>query len=211
MEREDEMNRSQLAWMGMGTIAGVVAVVALSGSPARATAPPPEKDVIVVNTPDQPVPVVGSVEVSGSTTVTGDVNASQSGPWNVGASQNGSWLVGINPAQNQVSLAPGKGFLFDSGFAVINDGQTLELGPFDTSGLRGVRLVVFAVNGDIRANVRINTDGNTIPFDEFVAPGENDGPITESVVYDFPPPSLTVRLTEGGPGGSNYQVMLIGQ
>jgi hypothetical protein len=205
------MDKFRAAWMGIGTIAGAVAVAALSGSPARATAPPPEKEVIVVNTPQQPVPVVGAVTVSGSTTVTGDVNAAQAGPWNVGASQNGPWVVGINPAQNAVSLAPGKSFFFDSGFSVINDGQTLELGPFDLSGLNGVRLVVFAVNGDIRANVRVNSNGFTFPLEEFVVPGEDDGPITESVVYDYPPPSITIRLTEGGPGGSNYQVMLIGQ
>ncbi|GAC1610718.1 MAG: hypothetical protein NVS3B26_19090 [Mycobacteriales bacterium] len=57
----------------------------------------------------------GNLKVSGSTTVSGTVNAVQSGNWTVlldpthnavAASQSGPWSVGLDPNQNGVSLDP---------------------------------------------------------------------------------------------------------
>jgi hypothetical protein len=160
------------------------------------------KDVIVVNGVTNPVPVIGDVTVSGSTTVSGAV----------AASQNGAWTMRIDPAFNQVTLpaAASTSFHYDSGFAVINDGATLDLGPFDTSDLAGLRFYGRAVNGDIHVEVLAVVDAFPIRIDSFTIPGEG-GTVSRTSVYDYPPPSIMLRLTESGPGGSNYHVALVGR
>lgn len=159
------------------------------------------KDVIVINGPTNPVPVTGSVTVSGSTTVSGAVAASQSGPW----------TMRIDPAFNQVSLpAASTSFSYDSGFSVINDGATIDLGPFDTSDLAGLRFFGRAVNGDMHIEVLAVVDAFPITIDQFTIPGEGGG-VSRTFVYDYPPPSIMLRLTESGPGGSNYHVALVGR
>jgi len=55
------MRRIKKILTGMGWVAAVVALTLFSGSPVPAA--PPDKDVIVTNTPANPVPVTGSVEV----------------------------------------------------------------------------------------------------------------------------------------------------
>jgi hypothetical protein len=72
--------------------------------------------------------VTGAVQVTGATTVSGSVNAAQSGPW----------LVGIDQAHNRVSLAPGASFYYDSGFS-SDEQETVELGPFDLSNVSKLR------------------------------------------------------------------------
>ena len=158
------------------------------------------KDVTVINTSSNPVPVSGNVSVSGSTTVSGAVSASQSGPW----------TMRIDPAHNQVSLPAGSSFFYDSGFSVINDGATIDLGPFDTSDLAGLRIFGRAVNGDMRIQVLADVPGFPITIDDFTIPGES-GSISRTFVYDYPPPSIILRLTESGPGGSNYHVAMVGR
>jgi hypothetical protein len=181
-------------------ILAIVALTLVSGSTVLAA--PPDRDVIVVNTPAQPVPVTGTVAVTGATTVSGTVNAAQSGPW----------TVGIDPAHNLVSLAPG-GSLFDNpGFAIIGSAPaSIDLGPFDLSDLSKLRIIVRAFNnngGDIKFTV-FAWDPNPvfrIPLDEFSLNEEG-----LSRVYDVPPPTVVVRVTKVSGTAANYHVVVIGR
>jgi hypothetical protein len=196
--KEDRTRPTKRTLIGTGLVAAIVAFTLVSESSVQAA--PPDKDVVVVNTPAQPVPVTGTVAVTGGTTVSGTVNAVQSGPW----------TVGIDPAHNGVSLVPGASFIHDSGFAVINDGATVDLGPFDLTNVGKLRILVRAVNGDVHVEVLANVPpAFPITLDEFTVAAEGSGSVSKSFVYDVPPPSVTVRLTESGPGGSNYHVVLI--
>lgn len=80
----------------------------LSGASSTQASPPPSdpKDVEVVNTSSNPVPVVtlGTTNVSGNVNVLNSPNvfAKQSGPWTVLANQSGTWnvsLVGANTVE----------------------------------------------------------------------------------------------------------------
>jgi hypothetical protein len=198
------MQTPNRAWIAGGFAAALAAAALLSQTPAGAVqngnGNGGVKDVTVVNTSANPVPVAGSVNVSGSTTVSGSVVASQGGPW----------TMRIDPAHNQVSLPAGASFFHDGGFGVINDGATIDLGPFDTSDLAGLRILGRAVNGDMHVELLANVDGFPITLDEFTIPGES-GSTSRTFVYDYPPPSITVRLTESGPGGSNFHIVLVGR
>ena len=61
------MRLTRKTLIGMGLVTAVVALTLLSGSPVLAAQP--DKDVIVVNTPAQPVPVTGTVKVTGTSAV----------------------------------------------------------------------------------------------------------------------------------------------
>jgi len=172
----------------------VVTMVALSIVPVSSVlAAPPDKDVTVVNTPGQPVPVTGTVTVTGGTTVSGTVNAVQSGQW-------------------AVSIVPGESLYFNPGFSVIGDGVTLDLGPFDFSDLSKMRIIARAFNnnaGDIKFTVFAWDDSlaaKRIPLDTFSL---NEAGLSR--FYDAPPPSVVVRVTNGAGGASNYHVVVIGR
>jgi hypothetical protein len=196
--KKDYVTITRKALVGAALV-GALILTLVSGAPAQ----PPQavKDVIVVNTPTQPVPVTGSVEVTGSTSVSGTVNALQTG----------LWTMGIDPARNRVSLADSPSFFFDTNLAVVNNGQTAEVGPFDLSSLGKVRIIGRAVNGNVTFKVIAHVTSTTPALlDQFTINGE-DGNRYHTAVYDVPPPSISVLLTETGPGGSNYQVILIGR
>jgi hypothetical protein len=75
-EKEDAMKLTKKVLIGMGMLAAIAAFALLSGNTVLAA--PPDKDVIVVNTPAQPVPVTGTVNANVTNTslpVTGSVNA----------------------------------------------------------------------------------------------------------------------------------------
>ena len=126
--------------------------------------------MIVVNTPAQPVPVTGTVAVTGATTISGRERT-----WTVNAAQSGTWTVGIDPAHNQVSLAPGGSLFHNPGFDVIGAAPaSIDLGPFDLSDLSKLRIIARAFNnngGDIKFTVFAwDPDTSTefrIPLDEF--------------------------------------------
>lgn len=192
-------------WIAGGFVAVLAAFCLLAQTPAGAVPGNGNgavKDVTVINGSTNPVPVSGSVTVSGSTSVSGAVAASQSGPW----------TMRIDPAFNQVSLpaSASTSFYYNSGFSGINDGATIDLGPFDTSDLSGLRFFGRAVNGDMHVQVLAMVDTFPITIDEFTIPGES-GSVSRTFVYDYPPPSILLRLTESGPGGSNYHVALVGR
>lgn len=91
------------------------------------------------------------------------------------------------------------------------DGATVDLGPFDLSDVSTLRVLARAVNGDVHIEVLADVaPAFPITLDMFTVPGE-DGSISGSEVYEVPPPSVIVRLTESGPGGSNYHVVLVGR
>ena len=183
------MKLMQKAYMGAAV---VVVVVALSVVPARSVlAAPPDKDVTVVNTPAQPVPVVGTVNVDGG--ISGTVNAVQSGEW-------------------AVSIVPGRSLYYNPGFAVIGDGATVDHGPFDLRDLSKVRVILRAFNnnaGDIKFTVFVwhgATSAQTTVLDEDSLNEER-----VSRVYDAPPPSILVRVRNGVGNASNYHVVVIGR
>lgn len=159
------MHRSRLyALTGFGLAVLGVGLIGLTPAAADAI-----KEVLVVNSPSQPVPVQqqGPVTVSGSVTLTApatvtisgtpDVNAHQAGAWNVGIT--GTPTVKIDPTSNTVTIS---NFPTDSSGAlrVVQRGRTLKVftnvdipgsgtnegflvGPsIDTSDCRGLSLRV---------------------------------------------------------------------
>ena len=152
---------------------------------------PPTVDVHVVNTAVNPIPVSGSISVTGTTTVQGSVQAVQSGPWNVGvdgavhALQSGRWTVGIDPSRNLVAVGSSPTFDHDSGFSVINEGATLEFGPFDLSDVKTLRLMTRAVNGDVRFELVVPSGFGGMRLDQVDLAGES-GNRHESRSYDAP-------------------------
>ena len=195
------MGLSKQALRGTGVIVALVALPLISGSPVLAA---PEKDVIVVNTPAQPVPVTGNVAVTGATTISGTVNAAQSG----------TWTVGIDPAHNQVSLAPGGSLFHNPGFTTIGAAPaSVDLGPFDLSNLSKMRIIARAFNnngGDIKFTVFAWDPATStefrIPLDEFSLNEES-----LSRVYEAPPPTVVVRVTKVSGTGANYHLVVIGR
>jgi hypothetical protein len=204
------MISTRWSYLAAGLPLALLGVVLVSQSPSHALPQgngggngggPPSRDVLVINTPANPVPVTGAVSVSGQTTVSGSVQASQQG----------TWTVGIDPAHNQVEVASAPTFDHDEGFDVVNDGQTLEFGPFDMGAVRTLRILTRAVNGDVRYELVMPGPFGGIRIDEFNVAGES-GNRYETRTYDAPPSSVIVRVTEsGGPGGANYHFVLIGR
>ncbi|MFN0244103.1 MAG: hypothetical protein ACKVWV_14525 [Planctomycetota bacterium] len=167
------------------------------------------KDVVVVNSALSPVPVTGQLTVTGTTTIAGNVQASQQGSWSVG--QSGPWTVKIDPAQNAVAVASTPAFFHDTGFGGMNDGGVVEIGPFDMSAVSNLRVSGRAVNGDIIVQLmQIVEPAFPILLDQFTIAGE-DGSISATRVYPVPGRNVLVRLTESGPGGSNYHIVLSGR
>jgi len=195
------MKLRQKAWISTVSIGAVVALALVSGSPVLAA---PEKDVIVVNSSAQPVPVTGTVAVTGSTTISGTVNAAQSG----------TWTVGIDPAHNKVSLAPGDSLFYNPGFTTIGAAPaSVDLGPFDLSNLSTMRIIARGFNnngGDIKFTVFAwDPDTSTalrIALDEFSLNEK-----TLSRVYEAPPPMVVVRVTKVDGTGANYHLVVIGR
>jgi len=188
---EGYMKLTKKAFIGAALVVVIVALSLVPGSSVLAA--PPDKDVTVVNTPAQPVPVTGTVNVTGGTTVSGTVNAVQSGEWTV-------------------SIAPGDFLYHNPGFSVIGDAASVDLGPFDLSDLSKLRIIARAFNnnaGDIKFTVfawDAATPAKRIPLDEFSL---NEARVSR--VYDAPPPSVLVRVTNGAGGASNYHVVVIGR
>jgi hypothetical protein len=196
------MRRIKKALIDTIVIVAIAALTLVSGN--SVVAAPPDKDVIVVNTPAQPVPVSGTVAVTGATTVSGTVNAAQSGPW----------TVGIDSAHNLVSLAPGGSLFHNPGFTTIGAAPaSVDLGPFDLSDLSKLRIIARAFNnngGDIKFTVFAwDPDTSTafrIPLDEFSLNEES-----LSRVYEAPPPTVVVRVTKMSGDGANYHLVVIGR
>ena len=188
--------------IGMGLVTAVVALTLLSGSPVLAA--PPDKDVTVVNTPANPVPVIGTVTTTGTSTVSGTVNAAQSGPW----------TVGIDPDQ-QPRLAR-------TGCIVLLQHRLLDhrrQHHYRPRSLRSQRREQAAHHRtrfqqqrwcDQFQSARLGT----LPELAAVLASLSEFSLDEattSLVYELPPPSVIVRLTNGAGGGANYHVVLIGR
>jgi hypothetical protein len=166
------------------------------------------KDVIVVNSALNPVPVTGQLAVTGTTAIEGSVQASQQGPWSVG--QSGPWTVKIDPSQNAVAVASTPAFFHDTGFGVINEGQAIELGPYNMSAISDLRVSGRAVNGNVVVQLMLIVEpAFPILLDQFTIVGEN-GSTTQTRVYPVPGKNVLVRVTSGS-GGSNYHVVLSGR
>jgi hypothetical protein len=194
------MNSKQSTFLALGALTAIAVVALPSGTPLQAMAPPPDRDVFVVNGATSPVPVTGDITVSGTSTVSGTVAATQSGPW----------TVGIDSAHNTVKVASSDLFFFDSQFSGMNDGQTVDVGPIDTSHLKQLRILARAINGDVHFKLLSDfPTGSELTLDEFTLDGES-GNVSGTRVYDAPPPNITLRMTESGPGGANYHFVLMG-
>jgi len=187
------MRLIQKAIVATAFLGAISALVLVSESPVLAA--PPDKDVTVVNTPAQPVPVTGTVAVTGGTTVSGTVNAVQSGPWTV-------------------SIKPGDSLFHNPGFTTIGPAPaSVDIGPFDLSELSKLRIIARAFNnngGDIKFTVFAwDPDTSTafrIPLDEFSLNEES-----LSRFYDAPPPTVVVRVTKVSGTGANYHLVVIGR
>jgi hypothetical protein len=171
-------------------IAVAVVVLALvTGSEVLAA----DKDVIVTNTAAQPVPVTGSVTVSGGTTVSGTVNAVQSGAWSI-------------------SVKPGEVLYYNPGFNVIGAAPAhIDIGPFDLSDLSKLRIVARGFNnngGDVKFTVFVwDSEATHRTFlDEFSLNEE-----FVSRFYDAPPPSVLIRVTKVDGIAANYHLVVIGR
>jgi hypothetical protein len=196
------MKLTKKTLIGMGLVTTVVALTLLSGSPLLAA--PPDKDVTVVNTPANPVPVIGTVTTTGTSTVSGTVSAAQSGPW----------AVGIDPNNNLVSLAPGVSFFYNTDYLGISASATIDLGPFDLSDVSKLRIIARAFNnngGPINFKVLAWGLSQSLPQYSLTLSEFSLDEATTSLVYELPPPSVIVRLTNGAGGGANYHVVLIGR
>jgi hypothetical protein len=205
---------------------GVSVVSLMVAGGGFAKGPPGGLDVNVVNDAASPVPVVGEV----SANVTGSVQAEQAGdwsvgaeqvgPWNVGASQSGAWDVGItgtptvkiDSSDNDVTVAPRETqLLLNVAFDVIDDGQTIELGPVDVSDSSLVRVMTRAVNGEVEFDIRSEVPGGSFVLERYRIGAESGGNEYRTTVYEIPGTSLTIDVTEsGGPGAANYGVVVIG-
>ena len=157
--------------------------------------------VRVVNEPVEPVPVTGEISVEATSTV--------------GAVQSGAWVVGVNPAQNDVvfNLDPAV-VLFDSGLLIVNDGDTVELGPVDLSEIGIVRILTQGVNGEVQFHIIADLPGS-FPLGPMILEKFNLGSegIAEfsTKLYELPGPGLRFRITEvGGPGAANARVAVLG-
>jgi hypothetical protein len=122
--------------------------------------------------------------------------------------------VRIDPAHNQVSLAPGGSLFYTPGFNIIGAAPAfVDLGPFDLSNLSTLRIIARAFNnngGDIKFTVFAwDPDTSTvfrIALDEFSLNEES-----LSRVYEAAPPTVVVRVTKVAGGGANYHVVVIGR
>jgi hypothetical protein len=198
------MDRTRTTLAAAGAAAALGTIALLSQAPTHAfsngNGNGSLKDVIVVNAPSQPVPVAGQIGVDGPVAVTGSVGSLQSGPW----------TVGIDPSHNLVSVAGQSAFYHDDGFAAMNDGETVDLGPFDVSDVATLRILARAVNGDVTFEILTDVaPAFPIRMDLFTLGGEG-GSVSGTRVYEAPPRSVIVRVTESGPGGANYHVVLAG-
>ena len=110
------------------TLAIAVSVITVSPTLASAAPPiPPSAPVTVTNTSSNPVPITGS------TTVSGSVAASQSGPWNVG-------ITGSLPAVSMQGTTV-------IGDTVVPAGSIDHGFFFDASSYKEIRIVGIVVAG----------------------------------------------------------------
>ena len=184
------MMLTKRALRGAMSAAAILALALVPGGSVLGA--PPDKDVTVVNTAAQPVPVTGTVNVTGGTTVSGTVNAVQSGQWTV-------------------SVVPGEFLYYNPGFTVIGAGASVNIGPFDLSDFGTLRVIARAFNnnaGDVKFTVLAWDPApvKQLALDEFSLNEERT-----SRVYDAPPPSVLVRVTNGAGGAANYHVVVIGR
>jgi hypothetical protein len=121
---------------------------------------PPPQDVLVVNTPSQPVPTAaqGTTAVTGNVGITGTPNvnvtnsptvqAQQSGPWTVGISGTPTVNIGNSPTVQVASSASNPVFVRDVNNAVQPFHITLETAGVNTFLVpAGKRLVIEDVSG----------------------------------------------------------------
>ncbi len=176
------LKKSILASIGVVLLALTLALTNVAQAVAAAV-----KDVVVVNTTSNPVPVVaqGTTAIKGTVgldpaanTVKLDaaantVRAQQSGTWNVGAQQNGTWNVGITnssvPVSGTVNVGNQPAFAFDAN------------GNLKTIG---------SVGQGRAAAVVLNTSGT---FSGFLSPDLSVGQFTELAV--------DITITTCFPGG----------
>ncbi len=113
----------------------------------------PPKPMVVVNSPDKPIPVTGSVQVSGGLQVTNTptVDARQSGPWSVSLS--GTPTVGIDSNNNTVKVVRnGTRLVSNNNINYANGAVTFNI--VDISEYSKVR-VQFANSGNSDVQVTI--------------------------------------------------------
>ena len=157
----------------------------------------PTKPVVVVNTPANPVPVSGQINIGNMPAV----DARQSGPWNVGIL--GTPTVKLDPTANLVTVT-GKltQSIAGTGEFDVSTGGYPGIGPFNVAGYARVRIVaynrsdsagMFYIIPEVLAGgIRMNLDeAGWIPL----APGK-----VFSRTYDVPGTTLYVGVAGNGTG-----------
>ncbi|HEX5474978.1 MAG TPA: hypothetical protein VFX12_09985 [Vicinamibacterales bacterium] len=190
------------------TLAAVVGFAILVGAfqfaqPATVKGDP-IKDMLIVNTPAEPVPttIQGTVAVNGA--ISGTIDARQSGPW--GMSILNAPTVGIDPLRNTVKLATEgakTAVLLNANIVGMPvGGQFLD--PIDVSGYAKVRISgTINGSGDITFTLLSDPDTSTphngLLLDTFTSGG------TFTKVYDVPGVFLIIQMS---PESANNQAIL---
>lgn len=199
------------------TISIVCALAALTVGAQTDEPLGPTKPVVVVNTPANPVPVTGQLNIGNIPTV----DARQSGPWIVGIS--GTPTVKLDPTANTVQFASrGTNLVFDSG--VLNyseDGNSLTFGPLDVRAFSKIRVGINNMGfHDIDIFVRTSLVdsnphlGNSFSVDRFsVEDSEGDmdrGGPSISKVYEVVGTKLFVTVSFRNQTEGQYRIAVFG-
>ena len=187
----------------LATISTVIAafIITAAATASAQNIPGETKPVLVVNTPDKPVPVTGSVQVSGGLQVTNTptVDARQSGPWSVTVS--GTPTVGIDPNNNTVRAARnGTKLVSNNNVGYDSDGVTFNI--VDISDCSKVR-IQFANTGNSDVQVKIfSQDLSALPqvylfeYETFTVPAH--GRVNK--LYDTLGTMVNMQFTSSGNG-----------
>jgi len=178
--------------------------------------------VTVVNGPSQPVPVVSQ----GTTSVSGAVAATQSGPWAVSvasmpialAAQSGPWTVSVASMPNvNIANAIQSGDRTDvikSGRVTFSDRLSPLAALQDLTQYKTVRLIITST-GSSSMEARVyevdaGVGGATpILIDAFAVPANLTGSIH---YYDLPGSHFSVDILNNSPGvDQTYQYFLLGR
>ena len=159
----------------MGNASKVVSILALALSAAWASTtlaqnPPGPPDGLAVRIMNTPVPVTGSLGI------TGNVNAVQSGPWSVNAVQSGTWNVN----------------------ATINNTQTNPVKTINQSQIAAnmVELSCFTHRGGSPSDICIKIDPRGFNVGAFTVPAGQVLIVTQLDFTIDPVPELTRQLIE---------------
>lgn len=167
----------------------------MDSRPAAAQGAPNPGPVVRIDPAQLPLQVTGTI--SGNTTVTGTVAATQQGTWN----------VGVNDQNQTVALVDNQSYAITSTIAANNPG----VGPLDVSRAKTVRVTVGLSSCGPCSNVQVAVQSGSQTIDLFtVGPGFDFDPgASVSRTYDVPGRDLRIRMQNAAAGASNRPVVSV--